>query len=73
MKQFKILTLAFAAFIICIAIAYHNTASLGYDKQYIIYYDDSGFEFMDYRVDYQYIKDKIDYFKDLMPDEFLTI
>ncbi len=73
MKQFRITLTASAVFIVCILIAYHNTASLGYDKQYIIYYDDSGFEFMDYRVDYQYIKDKIDYFKDLMPDEFLTI
>lgn len=73
MKQFKILTLAFAVFVICIIVAYHNTASLGYGREHIINYDSEGMEIMDYRVDYQYIKDKINHFKDLMPDTFVTI
>ena len=73
MKQLKITALATAVFIICVLIAYHNTASLGYDRQYLIYYDSTGVEILDYRIDYQDIKDKINYFKDLMPDDFIAI
>ena len=73
MKQFKILSLAAAAFAVCIVIAYHNTSSLGYDKQHIIYYDSEGFEVMDFRVEYQYIIDKIYFFKELLPDKYFTI
>ncbi|MBQ9517761.1 MAG: hypothetical protein IJR60_06750 [Eubacterium sp.] len=73
MKQFKILTLATVVFAVCIVIAYHNTASLGYGREHLIYYDFEGVEVMGVRVEYQYIKDKINYFKDLMPDDYVAI
>ncbi|MBR3148851.1 MAG: hypothetical protein IKF64_01670 [Eubacterium sp.] len=73
MKQLKILTLASAAFIICILIAYHNTSSLGYDKHDIIYYDSEGVDIMDYHIEYKDIKNKIDKISKLAPDSFVTI
>lgn len=73
MKQFKILSLASAVLVICVVIAYHNTASLGYDKHDIIYYDSAGIEIMDYRIEYKDIMYKIKRISNLVPDSFVTI
>ena len=73
MKPFKILLAASAAFIICIPIAYHNTASLGYDKQDLIYYSADAVEIMDWQIEYNDIKHIIYNIKEIAPDEFVTI
>ncbi|MBE6719468.1 MAG: hypothetical protein E7571_02285 [Ruminococcaceae bacterium] len=73
MKQFKILTVASAVFVICIVIAYHNTASFGYDKHHVIYYDKDSIEIMDYNIEYKEIKKKIDKIENFLPDSFVTI
>ena len=73
MKQFKIISFASAVFVICVIIAYHNTASLGYDKHDIIYYDSQGVDVMDYRIEYNDIIYSIKKITDLVPDSFMTI
>ena len=73
MKQFKILVAASLVFVVCIAVAYHNTASLGYGRQYIIVYDSQGVDIMDWHIDYYELKEKYESFKDSLPDSFVTI
>ena len=73
MKQFKIISFAAVIFVICIAVAYHNTSSLGYDKHYLIYYNSEGVDIMDYHIEYQNIKDKINKLKEIIPERFITI
>ena len=73
MKQFKIISSASVVFILCILIAYHNTASIGYDKHDIIYYDSNGIDIMDYHIEYDVIRYKLNKIKDSAPDSFVTI
>ena len=73
MKQFKIITLASVIFIICIIVAYHNTSSLGYDRQDIIYYNSEGVDIMDFHIEYNDIKNIIYNVKKCVPDSFITI
>ena len=73
MKPSRILTLASAIFLVCIAIAYHNTASIGYDKHDIIYYNSEGVDIMDYHIEYDVIRYKLKKITEIAPDSFVTI
>ena len=73
MKQFKIISLATVILIVCTVIAYHNTASLGYDRQYLIYYDNDGVDIMDYHIEYSELKRKMNKISEIVPDEFVSI
>ncbi len=73
MKPFQIILCASVLFVIGILVAYHNTASLGYGKDYLIYYDDEGFEFMEQRIDYKDVREKVRKITEYVPDEFITI
>ena len=72
-KQFRIIAVASVVFVICIVVAYHNTSSLGYDKQSIIYYNSEGVDIMDYHIEYNDIKNLIYNIKKHIPDSFMTI
>jgi hypothetical protein len=73
MKPSKILLTASAIFLVCIVIAYHNTASIGYDKHDIIYYNSEGVDIMDYHIEYDVIRYKLKKIKEIAPDSFVTI
>ena len=73
MKPSKIILTASVVFIICIVIAYHNTASVGYDKQDIIYYNSEGVDIMDYHIEYDVIRYNIYRFRKIAPERVISI
>ena len=73
MKPFRIIALASAVFVVCILIAYHNTASVGYDKHDIIYYNSEGVDIMDYHVEYDVIRYNIYRLRKIAPERLISI
>lgn len=73
MTPSKILFTATAVLIICIVIAYHNTASVGYDKHDIIYYNSEGVDIMDYHIEYDVIRYNIYRLRKIAPKRVISI
>jgi len=55
------------------AVAYYNTASLGYDSANIVEFYDGGIYVFDFDINYEKVKNEYSKFKERLPREFLSI
>lgn len=72
----KVISLLFINSVILlvgIAIAYYNTASLGYDEANLFSYDDVAIYIFDFQIEKQKIFEIIQNMKDFVPKVFITI
>ena len=72
----KVISLLFINSVILlvgIAIAYYNTASLGYDEANLFSYDDVAIYIFDFEIEKQKIFEIIQNLKDFVPKVFITI
>ena len=60
---------------VCIgtAVAYYNTAALGYDNANLLSVYDGGFYLLDFDINYEKTKEKIEEIEKLLPPKFITI
>lgn len=72
----KVISLLFINSVILlvgIAVAYYNTASLGYDEANLFSYDDVAIYIFDFEIEKQKIFEIIQNLKDFVPKVFITI
>lgn len=72
----KVISLLFINSVILlvgIAVAYYNTASLGYDEANLFSYDDVAIYIFDFQIEKQKIFEIIQNMKDFVPKVFITI
>lgn len=72
----KVISLLFINSVILlvgIAVAYYNTASLGYDEANLFSYDDVAIYIFDFEIEKQKIFEIIQIMKDFVPKVFITI
>lgn len=72
----KVISLLFINSVILlvgIAVAYYNTASLGYDEANLFSYDDVAIYIFDFQIEKQKIFEIIQNLKDFVPKVFITI
>lgn len=69
----KIVVLCSLCLGVGLAVAYYNTASLGYDNANIISFNNEELQVFDYNIKYEDVKEKVNKIKNAIPDEFVTI
>lgn len=69
----RILIVSSLALAAGVAVAYYNTASLGYDNANIISFNNEEVQVFDYNIRYKDVEDKIESIRNSIPDDFITI
>ena len=72
-KTVAILLSALLVFCAGSAVAYYNTASVGYDNAHLLVFEKEYVQVMDFQIFYSDVAEEFKKLQDLTPDNFITI